>query len=362
MRTFCSSSFGPRPASFGRRPASFGRLAALALALPAVALALVVAAGCQHKRDDGSHGGGDEPADPTGAGAGDPVLDAPLATVDGVVITVREFQDQINRQTPYVRARYTSKEKKREFLDNLIRFEVMAKEAARRGLDKDPEVVRVMKQVMIQKLVKEEFDGKLSPSDISEAELKAYYDAHTDDYNRPAQVRAAAIILTSAADAKKVAELAKGEAGSTHAGFRELVMAHSTDETTKRRGGDLAYFTRDDTEVPKPVVEAAFGLDNGAVAGPIDAGNGSFYVIKVTGQRKPLAKTFEQVKRQIQSRLFRDKRTQVQKDFVEALRAKATVEIVEDNLDKVKIDTSAGGGGLGAGHGHDNDPSEGEVR
>ena len=52
-----------------------------------------------------------------------------LAKVDDVTITVGEFQERINQQSPYVRARYTSIERKKEFLDNLVRFEVLAKEA-----------------------------------------------------------------------------------------------------------------------------------------------------------------------------------------------------------------------------------------
>ena len=50
-----------------------------------------------------------------------------LAKVDDVVITVGEFSERINKQSPYVRARYTSLERKKEFLDNLVRFEGGAK-------------------------------------------------------------------------------------------------------------------------------------------------------------------------------------------------------------------------------------------
>src|SRR5687767_8421049 len=61
-------------------------------------------------------------------------LAEPLATIDGYTITIGEFQDRINKQSPYVRARYTSVEQKKDFLDNLIRFEVLAKEAKKRGM------------------------------------------------------------------------------------------------------------------------------------------------------------------------------------------------------------------------------------
>src|SRR5262249_46368460 len=106
-----------------------------------------------------------------------------LAKVDDVTITVGEFQERINQQSPYVRARYTSMERKKEFLDNLVRFEVLAKEAERRGLNKDPEVVRTMKQVMIQKLLKDEFD-KYKLEDITDDECKKYFDAHPEEYNQ----------------------------------------------------------------------------------------------------------------------------------------------------------------------------------
>src|SRR5262249_29015476 len=116
-------------------------------------------------------------------GQSDADLAEPVATIDGQTITVAEFQDRINKQSPYVRARYTSLEQKKEFLDTLIRFEVLAKEAQKRGYDQDPEVVRTMKQVMIQKLLKEEFETKLKPEDIPDDELKKFYDAHQSDYN-----------------------------------------------------------------------------------------------------------------------------------------------------------------------------------
>src|SRR5262245_65429324 len=56
-------------------------------------------------------------------------LSAPVAVIDGQTITVAEFQDRINKQSPYVRARYTSLEQKKDFLDTLVRFEVLDKEA-----------------------------------------------------------------------------------------------------------------------------------------------------------------------------------------------------------------------------------------
>ena len=286
-------------------------------------------------------------------------LKTPLAKIDDVTITLAEFQERINRQSPYIRARYTSLEQKKEFLDSLIRFEVLAKEAYRRGMDKDPEVIRTMKQVMIQKLMRDEFDTKITADTVADAEMRAYYDANLAEYLKPEEIRASAIIVRNKAQADRVALEARGDAGKTNKGFRDLVMKYSADEDTKLRGGDLRYFDTATKDVPPGVVKAAFQLYNtGDVSTAIDAGNGTFYVLKQTGRRKSVTKTFEDAKQQIRNKLFRDKRLQAQKDFVDGLRTKTKIEINEANLAKVRIDTSAA---ADDGHGHDIAPPPGSL-
>lgn len=306
----------------------------------ALTLAFLALAGCT-KSDD------KKKSKPAGESASGLVpqssedLSAVLAKVDGVTITVKQLQDSINRQSPYIRARYQSKEQKRVFLDNLVRFEVLAKEAERRGLDKDPEVIQTMKSAMITKLLKDELERGLKPEDVPDADMKAYFEAHKDEFNKPEEVRVSAIIVKKKAQADEVARAAKTEEGKSNKGFRDLVARYSTDEETKLRGGDLRYFARESTEVPPPVIEAAFGLEKtGDIAGPIST-DGKFYVIKQTGRRKAVVKTYDQVKRQIQNDLYKDRREESQKQFVEQLRARAKVELFEDNLKKVRVDTSS---------------------
>jgi len=310
--------------------------------------------GCQKKADDpravpGQPGGG-----PTAPKQSAEELGQPLAKIDTVTITLGEFQERINRQSPYIRARYTSLEQKKEFLDSLIRFEVLAKEAYKRGLDKDPEVVRTMKQVMIQKLMRDEFDAKVTAESVPEADMKAYYDANLPEYVKPEEVRVSAIILKNRAQADRVALEARGDAGKTNKGFRDLVMKYTSDEDTKLSGGDLRYFDATTKELPAPVVKAAFGLVNtGDVSTTVDAGNGTFYVLKQTGRRKSMTKSFEDAKPAIRNKLFRDSRMKAQKDFVDGLKATSKIEINEANLARVRIDTSTA---VDDGHGHDLTP------
>lgn len=268
-------------------------------------------------------------------------LRAPLAKIDDVTITLGELQERLNRQSPYIRARYTSLEQKKEFLDSLIRFEVLAKEALRRGLDKDPEVVRTMKQVMIQKLMRDELDLKITADTVTDPEMKTYYEANLADYVKPEEVRVSAILVKNRAQAERVAQEARGEAGKTNKGFRDLVSRYSQDEDSKLRGGDMRYFDAQTKDLPAKVVQAAFALINvGDVSPAIDAGNGTWYVLKQTGRHRAMTKSFDDAKPAIRNKLFRDKRVLAQKDFVDQLKAAAKIEVNEPNLAKVRIDTS----------------------
>jgi peptidyl-prolyl cis-trans isomerase C len=314
-----------------------------------LALGGAILAGCQKKADDSAPvqpGGGARPAPKQSSAE----LDAALAKVDDVTITVGELQALLNRESPYIRARYTSLEQKKDFLDSIIRFEILAKEALRRHYDTDPEVVRTMKEVMIQKLIKDEFDRRITPESVTEDEIKAYYQANLVDYQKPEEVRVSAIIVKSKAQADRVAAEARGDAGTTNKGFRDLVEKYTQDPDTKLRSGDLRYVSSATTDVPRPVIEAAFALaKTGDVSGAVDAGNGTFYVLKQTGRRKAMVKSIDDARAQIRNKLYRDKRVDAQKAFLEQLRGQAKIEIFEDNLAKVRIDTSV----TGDGHGHE---------
>ncbi len=260
-----------------------------------------------------------------------------LAKIDETVITVGEFQNRINQQSPYVRARYTSIERKKEFLDNLVRFEVLAKEARGRGLEKDPEVLLTMKQLMIQKLMKEEFESRVKLEDISDAMCQAYFNAHPEEYNKPEEVRVAHLLVKDEKSAKKVLAdpRVKGQEGEN---FRKLVAEYSQDLATKERGGDLRYFDAASKEIPAEIVKAAFALQNiGDVSAPVRSSAG-LHILKLTGRHKALNRSWEEVKLQIRNKLYRDRRQTGMEEFVKGLRSKAKIEVHEDRLAKVRIE------------------------
>jgi peptidyl-prolyl cis-trans isomerase C len=313
------------------------------LVTAAAAVLAALAGGCQRSRQDDKAPSSEEGGPPLVPQTTEE-LGAIVARVDDATITVKALQENINRQSPYIRARYASKEQKRVFLDNMIRFEVLAREAARRGLDRDPEVIQTMKSAMITKLLRGELATGVKPDEIPDADLRAFYEARRDRFDKPEEVRVSAIVVDKKAEADEAARLARGEQGQSNKGFHALVTRLSTDKESKLRGGDLRYFARDSSEVPGPVIEAAFALARtGDVAGPIEA-DGKFYIIKQTGRRAAVSRGFDQVKREIQNELYKQRREGAQKKFVDRLKTGAKIEVFDENLKKVRVDTSSRAG------------------
>ncbi len=261
-----------------------------------------------------------------------------LAKIGDAVITVGDFADEINKKSPYLRARYESMDKKKDLLKSMVRRELLAAEAAKRGFEKNADVQRSMKQVMIQKLLNHTFEERVKKAGIPEEELKKFYQDHIKEYDKPEQVRVSHILVADMGTAKKVKEEADKK-GSDMRAWRELVRKYSTDKKTKVRGGDLRYFPEDAENIQKEIIVAAFKMEKpGTISGPIKTKEG-FHIIRLTHRRKAFKRTFDEVKDQIEQRILRRKRSEVVQSYVKELREKAKLEINDEELKTLKVDT-----------------------
>jgi peptidyl-prolyl cis-trans isomerase C len=270
--------------------------------------------------------------------------DEALVVIGDKTITVGDFAEQLAEKSPYLRARYQSPERRRELLEELVKFELLASEAKRRGLDRSEEVQRTKRQLMVQQMMKAEFEDKVKLSDISEAEITAYYAAHPEEFNKPAQVRASAIVVKDEAKARKLLKQLQAKPADD-ALFRELASSQNEDPALKERAGDLQFFSQpserapDDPEVWPALAEAAFKLEQvGELAPePVKVEPG-FAIVRLTGKRKQLARTLDQTRRTIQHKLWRERREAAIEGFVKSLRSQADVQENWELLGQVKID------------------------
>jgi len=260
-----------------------------------------------------------------------------LAQVGDRTITVGELADRLASQSPYLRARFESPERRKEFLDNLVRFELLVYEAKRRGYGDRPEIIRARRNAMIQQLVKKEVDEPLEAMVITDEEVKQVYDANPLEFDRPGQVRVSDIFIEQRARANKLLARAKK---ADLAGFRRLARDESEDEKTKANGGDLHFFeATGDGEPPAAIRQAAFSLDKVSAVYPelIEEGNG-FHIIMLTGKRPALKRTYEQAKRAIRHKLTRERKDAAMEALTERLREEIEIQVDYDALKGIEVD------------------------
>jgi tetratricopeptide (TPR) repeat protein len=106
-----------------------------------------------------------------------------VARIGDREITMTDLEEQIERLPASVQIQFKDKESKLKFLQSYIGSELLYHMALRRGLDKDKDVkegvFQLRKQMMINKLLSEEIPQDI---EISESEIKLYYDAHKEEF------------------------------------------------------------------------------------------------------------------------------------------------------------------------------------
>jgi peptidyl-prolyl cis-trans isomerase C len=268
--------------------------------------------------------------------------DEVVARVDGQPITRADLERRLADRAPFVRARYATPEKRKELLDSVVRFEVLAREAESRGYARDPDVIRVQKQRAIDRMIAEEIDKKLRPEAIPREELERIYQQHPEEFTQQEAVRFDQILVRDPAKAKHVAALARALGPRDEQGFRRLVATYSEDEDSKSRAGDSTFLERDSKDAPLVVVEAAFAAFStpsqaqgapGRILGPLESERGH-HILRLTQRRERFLRPFETVEPLLRTRAVEQRRRQEVEAWIAEARRRAKVEIYQDRLDK----------------------------
>ncbi len=178
-------------------------------------------------------------------------------------------------------------------------------------------------------------EKQISPTiQVSDEEVKAFYDENPQLFDVEEQVHARHIIFnaTLQADAQAVAEArAKAEEARQRAlageDFAELARELS-EGPTAANGGDLGFFTREQTA--PAFAAAAFALEPGGIS-PVVRTPFGLHVIKVEEKRPARRLPLEEVFEQIRNLLVQRKTGQKVGKLVESLAEKATVVNLVDN-------------------------------
>ncbi len=274
----------------------------------------------------------------------------PVATYAGGVITTEDVSKAMGQLPPMVRMRYQSPAQKKEFVERLVILDLLARESVATGHAKDADVVESVKNVLAQRVVKDERDKQ--PPTVSDEEVKAWYDAHTQDFVRPETWRVSMLLLTipsndvakqKAQDAKaaKLLADAKKLKPDDFSAFGALVKANSEDPS-KAMEGDLRALSAVElsTRYGPEVAQAAQALkEPGELSGLVHSRAGVLF-LKLRAHSPQTQTSLNEVQGQIRTRLQNERRNQAYEKYIADLKAKAGFKVDDAALAKVMVEAS----------------------
>lgn len=174
----------------------------------------------------------------------------------------------------------------------------------------------VKRSILLDKILEERIE-------ITEEEMKEYFEENKDQFKVEEQVEASHILVEDKETAFEVInKLNNGE------DFAELAAEYSIDNQTKDNGGELGYFGRG--EMVKEFEDAVFALEINEISAPVETQYG-FHVIKKTDYKPAEEANFDNSKEEIKQILLDEKKDA---EYQEWLQEKMKEYKVENKLSK----------------------------
>jgi len=295
---------------------------------------------------------------------------AVLARVGTRNITLGDYAAALERMDPFERMRYQTEDRRQALLEEMINVELLAREAERRGLDRQPETQELVRQFQRDELLRRLRASVPGPSQLSAHDVQSYYQEHRADFHDPERRRAAQIVLP---DEKQALRAVSEAAAADEDRWRALVKQYNPeavspqgDKTTARPPldvpGDLgilsppadpaaapgqaasaappasksAAASAADFEVPEPLRRAVFQIPEvGQVYPQPVAHGGRYYVLRLVSKLEARQRSLEEVDGIVRTELVRRLQEQAQAELLSRLRQSVPVRIDDAALERV---------------------------
>jgi peptidyl-prolyl cis-trans isomerase C len=265
-----------------------------------------------------------------------------LATVGKGKITENEFQEFVKTLPEPFQLRAKTPQGKKYILEHMINRMVVRLEAEQRGIPDRPEVKKKV-QDALERIYTEELIQEWSKNrQISEDDLKKYYEQNKSRFVAPAQNHIQAILVRiptnpqtgkveekGEKEARKKAEKALQEI-RRGVPFEEVAKKYSEDTPTAQRGGDLGYLQEGSLH---PELEKIIQTLKVGEVSPVTKTPFGFYIIKLVDRKPSQEKPFEEVKDQLRQEVSLRTRQEGFQNFLQEIKQKHKVKIYEENLE-----------------------------
>lgn len=255
----------------------------------------------------------------------------PLVAYSGKTITVKDFSDFYDQASFFTRPRRGYRYGGiRTFLTERIMNEISADVVRKSGIEKDPEVAKVLKdkqeQLMVGMLYEEMVNKQIV---VTAQEMQNYYNDNIEAFRVP-EKRKFGLVLTGDVDTAQRAyrEIKSGKP------FRTVALAYSIDEDTKESMGETKELSRGEN----PEIDAVgFSLQKvGDVSEPFQTSRG-WMVLKLTERSDARTYTLEEVRGRVQAAMKEIKANQRLNELLAKWKEEYNIVVNEQNLDKVVL-------------------------
>ncbi|HOP85793.1 MAG TPA: peptidylprolyl isomerase [Syntrophorhabdaceae bacterium] len=249
-----------------------------------------------------------------------------LATIDDEKITINEFNKELDKIPINMKMMVATQSGKKNYLEKIIMKKLLLREASKENIEKDSEFQERLKEIKEQLIIESLLKKKINvDAQISEADLKQYYEKNKETFKRDREINTRHILLNTEDEARQIKEkILKGE------DFAELARRYSIDPSAKTNGGEIGYHPKG---ILLPEYEAAaFKLKKVGQVSDIVKTKFGYHIIKLEGIRPPSYVPFEEVKDFIKQKIAQEKQTQALEKYITNLKSTAKITINEDLL------------------------------
>ena len=298
-----------------------------------------------------------------------------ICRVNNDIITKSEYEGAINLLKGQARAQQklsgeelaqAVREREKDLLKNMIEERLLVQKAVDLGMTADTDVVKYMDRLRkennlpsIEALEQEMRKQGINPTEfkkrikeqslreqvlgrevyyriqVSTEEIKTFYEANREKFDRPEQVRLQEILVASdgndPAEVERLRKKAEEALEKARGGelFVDLVAEYSEGPAVKL-GGDLGFFRRG--TLLKEIEDMIFSLRRGQITDIVEGPSG-FRIFKVIEKNTAGIQPLDVVKDQISSKLVEDKAAPAVKKYMAKLRRQSYIRLKEGYVD-----------------------------
>jgi peptidyl-prolyl cis-trans isomerase SurA len=220
--------------------------------------------------------------------------------------------------------------------NNLSSLEDLEKAVEQQGIVWEDYKTQLRNSLLTQEVIRREVGGRMN---IGSDEVKAYYEAHKQDFNRPEQVALAELFLSTDGKTPEEVSAVRTRADDLHnrlvkgEDFEQLVKRYS-EGSTAAQNGDLGEFERG--QLSKQLEDAVFTMDKNQFTDVIQTKTG-FEILKVLDHFQAGLQPLDKVEGEITNILYRQKMDPAMRVYLAQLREESYVLVKPGYTDSAAV-------------------------